>query len=176
MWLFSLPSKKTVHILGKFVGLTVLILMANGCSGVSIRQLDSEVQTKLEMITVQDIKSREGQLYTRELRKLLHISGKKNSKYTIKTNIYNTSSSALSIEGESSTLKKMTMVASFTLYETEFGKTLLTDSVIADATSGTVSSLFGHSKAEAHSKERLAILLAQRIVRRLQLYFLEQSR
>ncbi|HAE09151.1 MAG TPA: hypothetical protein DCG26_03260 [Alphaproteobacteria bacterium] len=56
------------------------------------------------------------------------------------------------------------------------GKTLLADSVTADATLGTVTSLYGQDKSEIHARERLAILLAQRVVRRLQLYFLEQSR
>jgi hypothetical protein len=38
-----------------------------------------------------------------------------------------------------------------------------------------VTSLYGQDKSETHARERLAILLAQRVVRRLQLYFLNQA-
>ena len=148
-------------------------MMASGCSDVHIRQLNNDIQKKLQMVTVSDISTREGQLYVRELRNLLHVGGKAGEEYKLTTKIYSTDSSTLSVEGVSSTLKKMTMRAAFTLYDVELDKTLFSDSVMGDATLGTVSSLFGQGKAETHSKERLAILLAQRVVRRLQLYFLE---
>ena len=128
MWLFSQIYKETVQTFSKFISLAVFIFIVSGCSDVHIRQLDSDIQNKLQMITV-----------------------------------------------PSSTLKKMTMEASFTLYDAGSDENLFSDSVIGDATLGTVSSLFGQDKAETHSKERLAILLAQRVVRRLQLYFLEQA-
>ena len=175
MWLFNPIYKKTIQTLYKFISLTVFLMMVSGCSDVHIRQLGNDVQKKLQMVTVPDISTREGQLYVRELRNLLHIGSKAREKYKLTTKIYNTDSSALSVEDASSTLKKMTMTASFTLYDMELDKALFIDSVIGDATLGTVSSLFGQSKAETHSKERLAILLAQRVVRRLQLYFLEQD-
>jgi len=37
-----------------------------------------------------------------------------------------------------------------------------------------VSSLFGQDQSEAHARDRMAELLAQRVVQRLQLYFLNQ--
>ena len=175
MWLFSPIYKKIVQTLYKFISLSVCLLVVSGCSDVNIRQLDNNIQTKLQMVAVPDISTREGQLYVRELRNLFHVGGKAREKYKLTTKIYSTDSSTLSVEGASSTLKKMTMEASFTLYDMELDKTLVNDSVIGDATLGTVSSLFGQGKAETHSKERLAILLAQRVVRRLQLYFLEQE-
>ncbi|MDC1381984.1 hypothetical protein N8500_00695 [Candidatus Puniceispirillum sp.] len=127
------------------------------------------------MVSVPDISTREGQLYVRELRNLFHVGGKTHEKYKLTTKIYSTASGTQSLEGASSTLKKMTMEASFTLYDVELGKALVSDTVVGDAAFGTVSSLFGQSKAVTHSKERLAILLAQRVVRRLQLYFLEHE-
>ena len=175
MWSFSPIYKKTVQILYRFISLSVFLMIVSGCSDVNIRQLDNGVQKKLQMITVPDISTREGQLYVRELRNRFHVGSKAREKYKLTTEIYSTDSSALSVEDASSTLKKMTMRASFTLYDVELDKALFSDSVIGDATLGTVSSLFGQSKAETHSKERLAILLAQRVVRRLQLYFLEQE-
>ena len=175
MWLFSQIYKETVQTFSKFISLAVFIFIVSGCSDVHIRQLDSDIQNKLQMITVPDMSTRESQLYVRELRSLFHVGGKMGEKYKLRTQIYSTDSSALSVDGASSTLKKMTMEASFTLYDAGSDENLFSDSVIGDATLGTVSSLFGQDKAETHSKERLAILLAQRVVRRLQLYFLEQA-
>ena len=69
----------------------------------------------------------------------------------------------------------MTMTTSFKLRDITTGETLLADSITADATLGSVTSLYGQDKSETHARERLAILLAQRVVRRLQLYFLNQG-
>ena len=43
------------------------------------------------------------------------------------------------------------------------GKTLFADSVSGDATLGAVSSFYGQDKSESHARERLSILLAQRV-------------
>lgn len=169
MWLYSQTYKVKIKAFNTLFGLAFLTLMLNGCSNLSVRQLDSEIQEKLQMIAVQDISSREGQLYTRELRKLVHIGGKTNDVYRLTTKINVSSSSAIG----GSTLKKMTMTASFTLFHIESDKILLNDDVIGDAALGTVTSLFGQGKAESHAQERLAILIAQRVVRRLQLFFLD---
>ena len=70
----------------------------------------------------------------------------------------------------------MSMTVSFLLTDLNTGETLIEDEVIGDATLGTVTSLYGQDKSESHARERLAILMAQRVVRRLQLYFLDQKR
>ena len=69
----------------------------------------------------------------------------------------------------------MTMTARFDLRDLASGESLIADSITADATLGAVTSLYGQDKSETHARERLAILLAQRVVRRLQLHFLNQS-
>ena len=175
MWLFSKIYKNAIQKICTCSGLVVLILLLNGCSDVNIHQLDKDIQDKLQMIAVPDISTREGQLYVRELRNLLHVGGKTHEIYKLTTNIYSTDSSAVSVADASSTLKKMTMQASFTLYDLESDKNLFSGYVVSDATLGTVTSLFGQGKAESHSRERLAILLAQRVVHQLQLYFLGQD-
>ncbi len=173
MWSFSQICKKEIQVFCWITSLVLFTLVVSGCSDVGIRQLDSGIQKKLKMIAVEDISSRNGQLYSRELRNLIHIGGKTNEKYLLTTKISVNSSGTLSAAGAGSTLKRMTTVAAFTLYDKESGKKLLIGSVTGDASFGTVSSLFGQSKAESHAQERLAILLAQRVVRRLQLYFLD---
>ena len=69
----------------------------------------------------------------------------------------------------------MTMVASFELTKQGRGDVLLRDKVTADATLGTVSSLFGQDQSELHARDRMANLLAQRVAQRVQLYFLENA-
>jgi len=68
----------------------------------------------------------------------------------------------------------MSMSANFKLIKQADGQLMLTDSVTADVTLGTVSSLFGQDQSEAHARDRMAELLAQRVVQRLQLYFINQ--
>ena len=145
------------------------------CGDVPIRQLGSENQHNLRQIAVNDASGREGQLYGRELRKLLHIGGKGVENYDLISSISVSASSTLSVQGASSTLKKVSMTANFDLRDLTTGESLIADSMTADATLGAVTSLYGQDKSETHARERLAILLAQRVVRRLQLYFLNQS-
>ena len=175
MWLSSLFG--TIASMRPFrLGIIMLcgVLLTN-CSDVTIRQLGSENLQNLQQIAVQNPSEREGQLYGRELRKLLHIGGKGAKNYNLISSISVSTSSTLSVQGISSTLKKMSMTASFKLRDSTSGETLIADSITADATLGAVTSLYGQDKSETHARERLAILLAQRVVRRLQLYFLNQS-
>ena len=175
MWLSSLFE--TIADLRSFRLCSIILcgLIFAGCGDVTIRQLGTENLQNLQQIAVKDATGREGQLYSRELRKLLHIGGKAVENYELISSISFSASSALSVQGASSTLKKMTMSTSFELRNLTNGKTLIVDSITADATLGAVTSLYGQDKSEIHARKRLAILLAQRVVRRLQLYFLNQS-
>ena len=140
----------------------------------SIHQLGQDNQDSLKKIMVTDIRSREGQIYTRELRKN-YISVANQVKHILNSTIETTSSATLSVQGAASSLKKMSMTTTFELNDLETGKTLFADTVSGDATLGAVSSFYGQDKSETHARERLAILLAQRVGRRLQLLFLEQK-
>ena len=150
-------------------------MILTNCSDVTIRQLGTENLQNLQQIAVRDASGREGQLYGRELRKLLHIGGKAFENYELISSISFSTASTLSVQGTSSTLKRMTMSASFELRNLTNGEMLIADSITADATLGAVTSLYGQDKSETHARKRLAILLAQRVVRRLQLYFLNQN-
>ena len=151
---------------------TVLVLLA-GCSGVSIGALDSRVDTEISSIAVIDTDGRAGQLYNRELRRALYVNGEASPAYNLTSKSSGSSSSTLSVRGVTSTFKKMTMTAVFTLKKQDGGEVLLSDQVTADATLGTVSSLFSQDQSKVHARDRMAKLLAQRIVQQLQLYFLK---
>ena len=175
MWLSSLIGNITALRSFRLGNIILCGLVLANCGDSTIRQLGTENLQSLQQIAVTDTTGREGQLYDRELRKLLHIGGKAGESYNLISSISVSASSTLSVQGASSTLKKMTMTARFDLRDLSSGETLIADSITADATLGAVTSLYGQDKSETHARERLAILLAQRVVRRLQLYFLNQS-
>ena len=153
---------------------SILVMLA-GCSGVSIGALDSRVDTKIGSVAVIDTGGRAGQLYSRALRRALYVNGEASPAYDLTSTISVSSSSTLSVRGVTSTFKKMTMTAVFTLKKQDGEEVVLSDQVTADATLGTVSSLFGQDQSEAHARDRMAKLLAQRVVQQLQLYFLKNS-
>ena len=175
MWLSSL-FENIASMRSLQLGIIMLCsLTLTNCGDVTIGQLGTKNLQNLQQIAVKDADGREGQLYGRELRKLLHIGGKAVENYELISSISFSAASTLSVQGASSTLKKMTMSASFKLRKLTNGETLIADNITADATLGAVTSLYGQDKSETHARKRLAILLAQRVVRRLQLYFLNQS-
>ena len=175
MWLSSQNKEALgIHLITS-LGMILCGIIMIACTDINIGQLGQNNQEKLQKIKVVDIESRNGQLFGRELRKLLHIGGKSSDAYELTTTIETASSSTLSVQGAASSLKKMSMSASFQLNDLKTGKPLFAGVVTGDATLGAVTSFYGQDKSELHARERLSILLAQRVVRRLQLYFLRQS-
>ena len=153
----------------------VFLLAFTGCGTVTIGQLDERVSAKLSSVSVVDTDGRAGQLYSRALRQALYVYGQASPVYDLTSSISVSSSSTLSVRGVTSTFKKMSMVANFTLTKQAAGDVLLRDTVTADATLGTVSSLFGQDQSELHARDRMAGLLAQHVAQRIQLYFLENA-
>ena len=153
----------------------VFLLAFAGCSTVTIGQLEEQFHDEVSSVSVIDTSGRAGQLYNRALRQALYVYGQANPAYDLTSSISVSSSSTLSVRGVTSTFKKMTMVASFELTKQGQGDVLLRDKVTADATLGTVSSLFGQDQSELHARDRMANLLAQRVAQRVQLYFLENA-
>ena len=151
---------------------TMLVMLA-GCSGVSIGALDSRVDKQISSVVVIDTDGRAGQLHNRALRRALYVKGAPSPTYDLTSTISVSSSSTLSVSAVTPTFKTMTMTAVFTLKKRDGGEILLKDRVTTDTTLGTVSSLFGQDQSEAHARDRMAKLLAQRVVQQLQLYFLK---
>ena len=87
MWLSSLFG--TIAALRSFWlgSVTLCGLILTSCGDVTVRQLGTENLQNLQQIAVQDASGREGQLYGRELRKLLHIGGKGAENYDLISSI-----------------------------------------------------------------------------------------
>ena len=152
------------------------LLAVAGCSTVNISHLDETVSAKVSSVSVVETDGRAGQLYNRALRQALYVYGQARPAYNLTSSISISSSTTLSVRGVTSTFKKMTMVANFELTKQGSSDVLLRDTVIADATLGSVSSLFGQDQSELHARDRMAILLAQRVAQRVQLHFAENVR
>ena len=124
MWLSSQNNQNICWCAIRLVGMAFFGFVLTACSDLSIHQLDQENQNSLKKITVADIGSREGQIYTRELRKKLHIGGKTSEVYFLNSTITTTSPATLSVQGAASSLKKMSMTITFELNDVDTGQTL----------------------------------------------------
>lgn len=141
-----------------------------GCSAVEVASLGSALQSRDVAINVIDAGGRDGQLYNRQIRKRLSDQ-QISATHDLSTVLSVSSSTTLSVRGSSSNLKKMTMSATITLVDRGSGEVVLNDTLSANATLGTVSSYFSQIRSERHGKERLAMLLADRVANRIHLHF-----
>jgi hypothetical protein len=158
---------------------TLLILavfgLASACSDMSVRTFSDAEFANLANIEVQDVKGRSGQLYTRQLQNQLAVKHIMAPTHQVVSAINASSANTLSIVGSSSTLKKMTMTASFELINIDTGEVELSESLSTNATLGAVTSYFGQDESEANGRERLAKLLADRVAQRIRLHFLTRG-
>ena len=141
---------------------------------------DMRVQTAGEVLRQQDIGinvlqsgGRDGQLYSRQLREQLGSDG--TTTHDLSSSLSQSSSSVVAVRGTGSQLKKMTMTAEITLVDRGTGEIVLTDSVSSTATLGAVSAYFAQTRSDRHGSERLAMLLADRVAARVQLFFLSNN-
>ena len=159
----------------KFLWCIIFSLAATGCGTVTIGQIGENISDEISSVSVVETSGRAGQLYSRELRKALYPNGQKIPAYELTSSISVSSSSTLSARGATTTYKKMTMTSNFKLTKQGGGDVLLQDTVTADVTLGTVSSLFGQDQSELHARDRMVKLIAQRVAQRIQLFFLENA-
>ena len=139
-----------------------------------------QVQTVGELLRQQDVGinvvqsgERTGQLYSRHLRDRFDSGGLVT--HDLSSSLNQASSSVVSVRGTGSNLKKMTMTAKIILVDRATGEVVLEDSVSSTATLGAVSAYFAQTRSDRHGSERLAMLLADRVANRVQLYFLNKS-
>ncbi|MGC6519638.1 MAG: hypothetical protein ACON37_06400 [Candidatus Puniceispirillaceae bacterium] len=141
-----------------------------GCGTMEVATLGTALQKRDVAINVVDTGGRNGQLYSRQLRKRL-ADQQLAATHDLTTVLNVSSSTTLSVRGSSSDLKKMTMSATITLVDRSTGDIVLSDTLSANATLGTVSSYFSQVRSDRHGNERLAMLLADRVANRIHLYF-----
>jgi len=144
--------------------------MLSACSGFEIKSLGQALYEQNVVISVVEGGGRNGQLYSRQLRNRLQHDGA-SATHSVSTKLDISSSSTLAVRGSASDLKKKTMTASIVLVDLATGGVVLSDSLSANATLGTVSAQFAQTRSNRYSDERLAMLLADRVAARLHLFF-----
>ena len=160
------------------IGLPLLFLIGGflgGCTSLSKDQIDAAMIDRLASVEILTVGGRDGQIYSRNLRQTMFSNYATESEYRLASKISISSSEAFAVRGVSSDFKKMTMTVSFTLTDINSNDVLLRNAVSANATLGTVSSKYGNEQSVLQAKKRLAKLLAERVRRRLQLYFLSTA-
>ena len=150
------------------------LLLLSACSGLEIKSLGQALYENDAIVEVVQSSGRNGQLYSRQLRnRLAHEAGAPT--HSVSTALSVSSSSTLSVQGSSSNLKKKTMTAQISVTDLSSGEEVLSDSLSASATLGTVSAQFGQLRSDRHADERLAMLLADRVAARLHLFFTQSN-
>ena len=149
---------------------TAGLLLLSACSGFEIKSLGQALYEQNAVIAVVETGGRNGQLYSRQLRSRLQHGGA-SATHSVSTRLNVSSSSSLSVQGSTSDLKKKTMTASIVLVDLATGKVVLSDSLSANATLGTVSAQFAQTRSDRHADERLAMLLADQVAARLHRFF-----
>lgn len=150
----------------------VCALMLSGCTSLSKEQIDTAMIDNLASVEIVTVPGRDGQIYSQNLRQTMFSNHGTKAEYRLASKILIGSTEAFAVRGVSSDFKKMTMTVSFTLTDINTNETVIKNAVTASATLGTVSSTYGIEQSELQAKHRLATLLAERVRRRLQLYFL----
>lgn len=153
------------------IGLS-LVLFLGGCTSLSKDQIDAAMIDRLASVEIVTMSGRDGQIFTRNLRQTMFSSYGADAEYRLASTMSISSSETFSVRGVSSDFKKMTMTISFTLTDIDTSEVAISNSISANAALGTVSSKYGIEQSELQAKKRLAKLLAKRVRRRLQLYFL----
>ncbi len=153
------------------MGLVLLssLLGLQACSGWTATQLQAQISPELAQIELPAANTRLEQLVLQEWERniLAHTAQKP---YKLAFSLSASAASTVAARGASSKLLNTKMVLKFTLSDRE-GAILLSDSLSASATSGSVSGLYAKEKSEQFSQERLATLLASRLIQNLALYF-----
>jgi len=136
----------------------IAVIGLNGC----VSSLPVDVQQQLQQLTINTTEGRTEQLFRQEMERL--IGERIGSRYDLSATITSSRSD-----------NSMTMRVQYSLYDQEIGEILISKSVSSSASIGGVSSEFGEEQAFLHAEERLSINLAQKVYKRLLLYFTREA-
>ena len=148
------------------------LIILSACQTISISELNSQTQTEINRIDIGTANSRLKQIFNRALDDNLNQQSALRD-LALTTELTTANSSALAVQGKSSSLSKTTMTLTYRLSDKMSGTELTSGSISATATSGTVTSYYGQDKSKEFAAERLTGQLADRLSLRLRRYFLK---
>jgi hypothetical protein len=154
--------------------IAAILALATACSGLAVKPLGSSLSQQDLGVVVADTAGRNGQIYTRNLTRLLGDTSA--PKFQLKSSLFSSSTSSVTVRGSTADFKKKSMTAAITLVDTSTGKTVMRDSMSESTTLGTVTSYYAQARSDKHADERISQLLAKRVAIRVQLYLIEMNK
>ena len=154
--------------------IAAILALATACSGLAVKPLGSSLSQQDLGVVVADTAGRNGQIYTRNLTRLLGDTSA--PKFQLKSSLSSSSTSSVTVRGSTADFKKKSMTAAITLVDTSTGKTVMRDSISESTTLGTVTSYYAQARSDKHADERISQLLAKRVAIRVQLYLIEMNK
>ena len=154
--------------------IAAILALATACSGLAVKPLGSSLSQQDLGVVVADTAGRNGQIYTRNLTRLLGDTSA--PKFQLKSSLSSSSTSSVTVRGSTADFKKKSMTAAITLVDTSTGKTVMRDSMSESTTLGTVTSHYAQARSDKHADERISQLLAKRVAIRVQLYLIEMNK
>ncbi len=154
--------------------IAAILALATACSGLAVKPLGSSLSQQDLGVVVADTAGRNGQIYTRNLTRLLGDTSA--PKFQLNSSLSSSSTSSVTVRGSTADFKKKSMTAAITLVDTSTGKTVMRDSMSESTTLGTVTSYYAQARSDKHADERISQLLAKRVAIRVQLYLIEMNK
>ena len=154
--------------------IAAILALATACSGLAVKPLGSSLSQQDLGVVVADTAGRNGQIYTRNLTRLLGNTSA--PKFQLKSSLSSSSTSSVTVRGSTADFKKKSMTAAIELINTSTGKTVMRDSMSESTTLGTVTSYYAQARSDKHADERISQLLAKRVAIRVQLYLIEMNK
>ena len=96
-----------------------------------------------------------------------------NKAYKLDYSLKVSNTQTLTVSQNSSNLEYTDVTIIFKVIDNNNGEVMHKGKISSEATSGAVASLYGQTQSSRFARERLAVLLAQRVYQNLYLYFLE---
>ena len=154
--------------------IAAILALATACSGLAVKPLGSSLSQQDLGVVVADTAGRNGQIYTRNLTRLLGDTSA--PKFQLKSLLSSSSTSSVTVRGSTADFKKKSMTAAITLVDTSTGKIVMRDSMSESTTLGTVTSYYAQARSDKHADERISQLLAKRVAIHVQLYLIEMNK
>ena len=159
---------KNIH----FILIFLITLLLSGC--IQTLEINSDLITKnkLSQITPNIPTSHLEYLFYEEFNQTVGRSAK-NKAYKLDYSLKVSNTQTLTVSQNSSNLEYTDVTIIFKVIDNNNGEVMHKGKISSEATSGAVANLYGQAQSSRFARERLAVLLAQRVYQNLYLYFLE---
>ena len=159
---------KNIH----FIFIFLITLLLSGCIRTAEINSDLIAKNKLSQITPNSPTSHLEYLFYEQFNRTVGESTK-NKAYKLDYSLKVSNTQTLTVSQNSSNLEYTDVTIIFKVIDNNNGEVMHKGKISSEATSGAVASLYGQAQSSRFARERLAVLLAQRVYQNLYLYFLE---